>query len=323
MRLHELTEQLSSGARFQSFAQILGHAELHKQRTSDLDYRRRFHRRALDGEKLNFLDLGARGGPQERTAMLAEFYRISLCEADPEEAARLREAGHEVIEKLCLDRTDDRQILHVTEKASNSSIYKPRLEIIPLTHGVTDAVRIVREIELPTTTVDAEEDRLGVKFDEMKMDVQGANLPVLEGMRRSRPFMIELEAELVPLYHSQPLFFEVGRHLFDRGYLVADLVMTRRNGRPAGGRLPKERRNSRGIPAYGDFLFMPDWSRPEGRGIIERDPMRWATTLMLNGYEDMVRWISSETGFAGADRVLALLDALDQEDGADIASESA
>lgn len=316
MRLHELTEQLSSGAKFQSFAQILGHAELHKQRTSDLDYRRRFFQRALAGERLHFLDLGARGGPLERTAMLAEFYKISLCEADPEEASRLREQGHDVIEKLCLDRTDDRQTLYITEKASNSSIYKPRLEIIPLTHGVTDAVRIVREVELATTTVDAEEQRLGVTFDEMKVDVQGANLPVLEGMRRSRPFMIELEAELVPLYHGQALFFEVGRHLFDRGYMVADLVMTRRNGRPAGGRLPNERRNSRGIPAYGDFLFMPDWSRLVGRAIIERDPMRWATTLILNGYEDMVRWISNETGYDGADRVLTVLEALDREDGA-------
>ncbi|MBL6599605.1 MAG: FkbM family methyltransferase [Alphaproteobacteria bacterium] len=316
MRLHELTEQLSSGAKFQSFAQILGHAELHKQRISDLDYRRRFHRRALEGERLFFLDLGARGGPQERTTILSEFYKIVLCEADPEEAARLRDGGHDVIEKLCLDRVDDHQILYITEKASNSSIYKPRLEIIPLTHGVTDAVRIVREVALPTTTVDAEEARLGMKFDEMKMDVQGANLPVLEGMRHSRPFLIELEAELVPLYHDQPLFFEVGRYLFDRGYMVADLVMTRRNGRPAGGRLPNERRNSRGIPAYGDFLFMPDWSRPVGRAIIERDPMRWATTLILNGYEDMVRWISSETGYVGADRVLSLLDALDTEDNA-------
>ena len=92
--------------------------------------------------------------------------------------------------------------------------------------------------------------------------------------------------------------------------------MTRRNGRPAGGRLPNERRNSRGIPAYGDFLFMPDWSRQEGRAIIERAPMRWAATLMLNGYEDMVRWISSETGYNGAEGVLSILDALDREDDA-------
>jgi len=103
--------------------------------------------------------------------------------------------------------------------------------------------------------------------------------------------------------------------------MVADLVMTRRNGRAAGGRLPNGRRNSRGIPAYGDFLFMPDWSCPVGRAIIERDPMRWATTLILNGYEDMVRWISSETGYLGADRVLSVLDALDREDGAASTSE--
>lgn len=44
--------------------------------------------------------------------------------------------------------------------------------------------------------------------------------------------------------------------------------------------------------------------------------MRWATTLILNGYEDMVRWISNETGYDGADRVLTVLEALDREDGA-------
>jgi hypothetical protein len=188
--------------------------------------------------------------------------------------------------------------------------------MIPLTHGGTSAVEIIREVDVATTTIDAEEHRRGISFDEIKLDVQGANLPALQGMRTSRPFIIELEAELVPLYHDQPLFFEVRRFLYDRGYLVADLVMTRRNGRPAGGRLPKDRRNSRGIPAYGDFLFMPDWSRPEGRAIIERDPMRWATTLILNRYEDMVRWISGglPDQFADAKQVRDLLAQLDQAD---------
>jgi len=313
MRLRDLTEQLASRAHFQSFAQILGHAELEKQRTSDLGFRASFLQTALASEKLQYLDVGARGGPLDRIKLLLEFYDITLCEADPTEAENLRGLGYAVVEKLFLDGTQNSRTLYITEKASNSSIYKPRIEIIPLTHGSTGAVRIVEEIELPVTTVDAEENRLGLKFDEIKIDVQGANLPVLEGMRTSRPFLIELEAEMVELYHGQPLFFDVGRYLYDRGYLVADLVMTRRNGQPAGGRLPNNRRNSRGIPAYGDFLFIPDWSRAEGRAIIERAPLRWSATLILNGYEDMVRWISADHGFDGADQVLEILESLDQQ----------
>jgi FkbM family methyltransferase len=313
MRLRDLTEQLASRASFQSFAQILGHAELEKQRTSDLDFRRLFLQGALASEKLQYLDIGARGGPLDRMKSLRAFYDIVLCEPDPTEAENLRGLDYTVVEKLFLDGAKNSQTLYITEKPSNSSIYKPRLEIIPLTHGSIHAVRIVEELELPVTTVDAEENRLGLKFDEIKIDVQGANIPVLEGMRTSRPFLIELEAEMVELYHGQPLFFDVGRYLYDRGYLVADLVMTRRNGRPAGGRLPNNRRNSRGIAAYGDFLFMPDWSRAEGRAIIERAPLRWSATLILNGYEDMVRWISADRGFHGADQVLEVLERVDKQ----------
>ena len=306
MQLQKLVEQLASRAKYQSFAQLLGHAELGKQRTEDPAFRCRFRDLCGTGP-LHYLDLGARGGPPDRVRTLDDVYSVTLCEPDPEEAEKLRSQGYTVIEKICLDEADRAQTLNITHKPSNSSIYEPRLEIIRLSHGDPENVEVTDSIELSTTTIDAEEDRLGLSFDEIKLDVQGANLPVLQGMRTSRPFIIELEAELLPIYRDQPLFFEVGRHLFNIGYIVCDLQMTRRNGFPSGGRLPGNRRNSRGIPIYGDFLFMPDWSRPEGQEIIERSFKRWAVTLILNGYEDIVRFVCLQDLIDGSREILDCL----------------
>ena len=306
MQLQKLVEQLSSHAKYQSFAQVLGHAELTKQRTEDSAFRCRF-RDVCETGPLHYLDLGARGGPQDRVRALHDVYDVTLCEPDPEEAAKLRSQGYTVIEKICLDEAGRTQVLNITRKPSNSSIYEPRLDIIRLSHGDTATVEVKNRIELTTTTIDAEENRLSLSFDEIKLDVQGANLPVLQGMRTSRPFIIELEAELLPLYHDQPLFFEVGRHLFNIGYIVCDLQMTRRNGFPSGGRLPGDRRNSRGIPIYGDFMFMPDWSRSEGQTIMERSAKRWAVTLIMNGYEDIVRFVCLQNLIDGSQEILDCL----------------
>ena len=53
--------------------------------------------------------------------------------------------------------------------------------------------------------------------DFIKLDIQGAELMVLENGRTalSRALVVESEAEFVPLYHNQPLFGEL--HAFMRG----------------------------------------------------------------------------------------------------------
>ena len=56
--------------------------------------------------------------------------------------------------------------------------------------------------------------------------------------------------------------------------------MRRRTGFAVGVRLPHGRRRSRGLPMQGDAQYMPDWTRPEGRALIDHDPLRWAAVLI-------------------------------------------
>lgn len=86
----------------------------------------------------------------------------------------------------------------------------------------------VSKINIPITTVDefCQENDIS-KIDILKMDVQGAELKVLEGsikMLKHRSIkMIYTELYFVPQYHNQPLFHEVTALLYEYGYILQDI----------------------------------------------------------------------------------------------------
>lgn len=112
---------------------------------------------------------------------------------------------------------------HWTLYRGCSSLYEPDPGIIDLfsTMGAANPggnFHVIETTEVKTSRLD---DIEGVPSpDLVKIDVQGAELDVLEGGAAtvSRALVIEAEAEFVPLYRDQPLFGDIHAFLRRHGF---------------------------------------------------------------------------------------------------------
>lgn len=85
------------------------------------------------------------------------------------------------------------------------------------------AMDLEREETVPVMTLDRFCGEHGIdRIDLLKIDTQGYELRVLDGaqalLRDRRVPLIYLEVTFVPFYEAQPLFPDVYRYLYDRGY---------------------------------------------------------------------------------------------------------
>lgn len=290
-KFSEVARELTQRSPKVSFATALDAVEVETQRLSDVEGRSRLVRSLLDGAKLHHLDIGARGGPKQEIQTFSEFFDIHLCEPEPDAARVLEDQGFGVIREAFWSRSKERLDLNVFEKPSNSSVLRPTPGMTRFWLGNPEKLNITNVVSLPTTTVDEQECRLGLKFDDIKIDAQGADFEIVQGFGEARPFFVEVEMNVAVLYEGQGLLHDIVGHLHGMGLMMADIVFRRFNGHHPDANLPDDRRFSRGLGIRGDGWFMPDWTSPEGKSVIERRPERWAAIMIIKGYEDIVRWI--------------------------------
>ncbi len=86
----------------------------------------------------------------------------------------------------------------------------------------------VQTLNVATTTLDAYCTQSAIAhIDILKLDVQGATLPVLKGaeglLREHRIDLVYCEVEFVPLYENQPLFWDVCQFLQSHHYVFHGL----------------------------------------------------------------------------------------------------
>jgi hypothetical protein len=286
-----IAQELAKRFPFRSFATFLDRIEIETQRMSDVENRSAIARALLEKTQVYHLDIGSRGGPRPEIGLFAEFFTITLCEPDSVEAEKLRQCGYEIIERAFWSKADDELQLQVLRAASNSSVFKPNARAMRYWLGSMEKLEPQYTETLRTTTIGSEEEARGIRFDDVKIDTEGADFEVLKGLGNSQPFFVQSEVNRTRLRNGQGLLHDISALLFDRGYLMADICFRRFNGMGNGSALPNNRRSSRGIGMTGDAYFIADWTRDKGRAIIERAPRTWAALMVLKGYEDLVRWI--------------------------------
>ena len=170
------------------------------------------------------LDVGARWGMEASWYALPPLVSLVGFEPDADECARLNEkaSAHQRYEPVALGKEDGRVPLTITEEPGCSSLFPPDPSVIER-YPLLEVMRPRRQVEVEVTRLATWSERTGcrdVAF--MKLDVQGAELAILEGAGSLLDGCVGLEAEVefFPLYQGQPLFSELEQFLRARGLLL-------------------------------------------------------------------------------------------------------
>jgi FkbM family methyltransferase len=128
---------------------------------------------------------------------------------------------------LALGRSCGEQILYVTHAPMCSSLYPPNEPFLSRFAGLYEAAGLDFQIEIETVTLDQFCDKEKIlDIDFLQIDVQGADLDVLEGAIKllSRSVLaVQIEVEFSELYQGQPLFSDVDAFLRERHFSLFDI----------------------------------------------------------------------------------------------------
>ncbi len=174
--------------------------------------------------RLSLLDVGARGGVQwPWSNMPKELLSAVLIEPDPNEASRLQQQldQHDCgkVLSVALWREESKVELYLNRAPGTSSVFPPNKQVLKdfPEFGRFDVLEI---ISISANTIDG---LVGAgrmpDIDFAKLDVQGAELAVLEGGLNhlsANLVGLEVEVEFAELYSGQPLFGDVDRFIREK-----------------------------------------------------------------------------------------------------------
>lgn len=133
---------------------------------------------------------------------------------------------------LALSNQIGEETLYVTNNPMCSSLYPPNEPYLARFNGLPELVNLDFTIEIETTTLDAFCEETEIKeIDFLQVDVQGADLKVLQGATKileKSILAIQIEVEFSSLYRDQPLFADVDTYLRQRDFTLFDLASSYR-----------------------------------------------------------------------------------------------
>jgi FkbM family methyltransferase len=188
-----------------------------------------------------------------------------------------------------LGRADEVRTLHETVHPMCASLYEPDERYADVFQRL-DVMRLKAKSTVRTISLDrfVRDNAVG-SVDFIKMDIQGAELDVLQGAPAtlSSVLAIVTEVEFVPLYKEQPLYGDVDAFLRERDFMLHKFV-------DLSGRVmkPLARHGRTWTPIqmmWGDALFTCDLLDP--RGLSEDQLLKLAVLLDLYDSQDVALYL--------------------------------
>jgi FkbM family methyltransferase len=224
-----------------------------------------------------------------------ELLSVVLVEPDPIEAERLRKElspNEGVVLPFALWRDERTLTLNLNRSPGTSSIYLPNRQFIDQ-FPEAERFDVLEKLEMPAKTIDGLSSSGQMpQVDFAKIDVQGAELAILEGGRNhlaANLVGLEMEVEFAELYSGQPLFGEVEAFVRERlGLELWDLrkaYWKYEQGRHVPGPI-------KGRLVFGDALFLrplsglEEWIAPMSPDAAKEKVTMLVVTALAYGYVD-------------------------------------
>jgi FkbM family methyltransferase len=232
-------------------------------------------------ERFFILDGGAREALDDPRWRVFDHKRVTLhgFEVDPVECEKL----NHIVKEMGLDYhyhpvglwSREAKLPFYENKAPGGGSFYP--QNVALTNRWKfqnkETLFYARDMFYPTNTVEAKltsidhwAEEAGItKIDFMKLNVQGAELEILEGSESiiDGVIGIQVEVSLVESYHERPMFADIDRFLRQQGFTFFDFIGHHCIGRASS---PITAQHCPGLyPLWGQLI--------EGHGVYFRDPI--------------------------------------------------
>jgi FkbM family methyltransferase len=178
---------------------------------------------------LKIVDVGAMSVGDDPYERLAEQMPCSVIGFEPleEECRKLNALGREgrtFLPYVIGDGTA--QTFHECAVPYTSSLLEPNLPLLEHFTGFAEMLRVVARRPVSTRRLDDIPEVAGADY--LKLDVQGAELMVLDGAARTLEsvLVVHTEVEFAPLYRDQPLFADIDVRLRSHGFVLHKLPFT-------------------------------------------------------------------------------------------------
>lgn len=159
---------------------------------------------------------------------------------------------------LALSDSEGEATLYVTKHPMCSSLFPPNEAYLSRFSELIEYMSLDFTIDIETTTIDAFCQEEGIReIDFLKVDVQGADLKVLQGateILESSILAIQTEVEFCELYQNQPLFSDVDKFLREREFTLFSLPIAFRHRQVS----PIVSEINPGQLLWGDALYIRD-----------------------------------------------------------------
>jgi FkbM family methyltransferase len=170
---------------------------------------------------------------------------------------------------LAIGKAIEERTLYVTKHPMCSSLYPPNEPYLERLAGLPELVNLDFSFEIDTTTLDTFCQEEGVnEIDFMQIDVQGADLDVLEGATKilnCGTLAIQIEVEFSHLYTGQPLFADVDTFLRKHDFTLFDVSRSYR----LRARSPIRSTVRAGQLLWGDAFYFRDLIREDMDGHLK------------------------------------------------------
>jgi FkbM family methyltransferase len=243
--------------------------------------------RLLEGRRLHYCDVGARGGAPKWLLPYSPYLSISLFEPNPAEYSILSDDfGDAEVHRYRFGVGNPKDTsLNVTKSPGLSSLLAPFGTAWSLMRGDSTEAVIEKLSVLRTETVELKplENLVSVSdspIDVLKIDVQGYEYDVLAGIGGHRPMLIQCEVSAVEIYKQQRTIGAVIAQLEKLGYFPARFMPAKNYCRMPGDARPNS------YQFHGDVIFIPAYGET-GAAIIDRWPMAWRCAIELWNLRDI------------------------------------
>ena len=237
----------------------------------------------LNDKKIVALDVGAQGGFNSDNFFPKKyncFFEDILIEPIETEAKKLNKNKY-TINKGMWSKQEKRKLYILDNRLGSSSMYEPDINNFDLHNIRKDNYKnydITRTIEINCDSINNLLSELNLKnLDYLKIDTQGAELEILNGLGNYKPLLIKIEAHIFSMYKDVPGWHKLLNLLYELNYVVIDWKGIGEH-------------NSR-VPAEIDMILIPNFNNNNGKNLIINSKQKFISLMLIFGQLSLLKLI--------------------------------